>query len=234
MQRRPAPRAASSPPRARSRPPSGRSARSMRSPWKAGSISLRCARCALLVEQDHRVRADDGLEDARALAGVQHLGRRGEDLLDLVRVGHVHERRGLEQPQREALAVARAAALEEGDRARPPCERLNGTRGPRTGRQMRHGLRTVAPHRPPMCDLGHRSPRPVLEQDHDENEDQDERSDSDVHSTLLSVYTRYCPLGGCRNHGSVPERAIARNRRALGRARRASVSGSYEKKPKRG
>ena len=60
-----------------------RSRRSMRSPWKAGSMSLRCSQVRALVEQDHRVAADDRLEDARPLARVQHVGRRGEDLLDL-------------------------------------------------------------------------------------------------------------------------------------------------------
>ena len=86
-------RAASARPRARRPRPSGRRARCIFSPWKAGSISLRCSRCGALVEQDHRVRADDRLEDARALAGVQHVGRRREELLDLVGVGEHHERR---------------------------------------------------------------------------------------------------------------------------------------------
>ena len=90
---RPARRAASSRPRARPPRRIRPESRCIFSPWKAGSISLRCSRCASLVEQDHRVAADDRLEDARALAGVQHLGRRREDLLDLVGVGEHHERR---------------------------------------------------------------------------------------------------------------------------------------------
>ena len=40
-----------------------------------------------LVEQDHRVRADDRLEQPRALARVQDVGRRGEDRLDVLGVG---------------------------------------------------------------------------------------------------------------------------------------------------
>ena len=58
---------------------------------------LALAQVRALVEQDHRVGADDRLEDARALAGMQHLGRRLEDLLDLLGIGDHHERRLPEQ-----------------------------------------------------------------------------------------------------------------------------------------
>ena len=44
-----------------------------------------------LVEQDHRVGAEDRLEDPRALAGMDGLGRRGEDVLDVGRLGDEHE-----------------------------------------------------------------------------------------------------------------------------------------------
>ena len=77
-----------------------------------------------LVEQDHRVGADDRLEDPRALAGMQVLGRRGEDLLDVRRVRMHHERRHAEEAEREAVAVEPAGALQEGNRARPPADAL--------------------------------------------------------------------------------------------------------------
>jgi hypothetical protein len=97
---------------------------------------LALAHVRLLVEQDHRARADHRLEDARALARMQHVGRRGEDLLDLVRVGDHHERRLAEQADREAPAVARAAALEVRGRAAPPADRLQHARRARSGRKF--------------------------------------------------------------------------------------------------
>jgi hypothetical protein len=84
-----------------------------------------------LVEQDHRIAADDRLEDARALAGVQHVGRRGEHLAQLLGVGEHHEGRRPEQADRETAAVARAAALDEGGRPGPPAQALH--RGRRAG-----------------------------------------------------------------------------------------------------
>jgi hypothetical protein len=96
-----------------------------------------------LVEEDDRVAPDERLEDSRALARMQHVGRRREDLLDLLGVGEHHERRRPEQAQREAPPVAGAAVLEEGDRARPPAQRLRRRRGARAGRKgcRAHGLR---------------------------------------------------------------------------------------------
>jgi hypothetical protein len=97
----------------------------------------------VLVEQDHRVAADERLEHAGALAGVQHVGRGGEHLPHLVEVadhhhGHVHE-----QPQGEAAAVPAPAVLEERHRARPPAQRLERARGAGPVRQLSH-----APTRP--------------------------------------------------------------------------------------
>ena len=89
----------------------------------------------VLVEQDDRVAPDQRLEDARALAGMQHVGRRGEHLLDVARVPQHHERRLERQPHGDPLAV-RAQALQR-------------RRGPRP---RRHHL-----HRP-----GHRRPRGQL------------------------------------------------------------------------
>ena len=54
---------------------------------EGGQHELALLEVRALVEQDHRVGAHDRLEDLRALAGMQHLGRGGEDLLDLVGVG---------------------------------------------------------------------------------------------------------------------------------------------------
>jgi hypothetical protein len=58
-----------------------------------GQQQLALLQVRALVEQDHGVPADDRLEDPRALAGVQHLGRRLEELLDLVGVGDHHDGR---------------------------------------------------------------------------------------------------------------------------------------------
>jgi hypothetical protein len=101
----------------------------------------------VLVEQDHRVAADDRLEDARALPRVQDLGGRREDLLDVVRVGEDHERRRREQVHREALAEPRAVAFERGHGPRPPAQRLDPPRRARTRRKRCGGghVRTLAP-----------------------------------------------------------------------------------------
>ena len=93
----------------------------------------------VLVEQDHRVAADQRLEDARAAARMQDLRGRREDLLDLVGVREHHERRRGDQANGEARAEARAAAFEEGDRPRPPAHRLQPGRSPRSRRQRRGG-----------------------------------------------------------------------------------------------
>ena len=85
---------------------------------------LALAEMGALVEQDHRVRPDHRLEDLGPLAGMEHLGRRGEELAKVGGIGEVHERRRLQQPHREALPVAGATLLEERNRARPPAKRL--------------------------------------------------------------------------------------------------------------
>ena len=66
--------------------------RSMRSPWKAGQQQPALVEVRLLVEQDERVAAHDRLQQPRALAGVEHLRGRGQDLLALVHVREVDER----------------------------------------------------------------------------------------------------------------------------------------------
>ena len=90
-----------------------------------GQHQLALLHVGVAVEQDHRVVADDRLQDARALARVQDVGRRREDLLDLVRLGDHHERRREREPDREALAVARPVALEVGERPRPEADHLD-------------------------------------------------------------------------------------------------------------
>ena len=62
---------------------------------------------------------DDRFEDSRSLAGVHDIGRRQEQLLDLLGVAQHHERRLAEHPDREARAVARAGTLQEGGGATP-------------------------------------------------------------------------------------------------------------------
>ncbi len=86
------------------------------------------------VEQDHRVGPDDRFEHPRAVPRLQHVGRRGEDFLDLPRVGEHHERRREGQADREALPVTGAAALQVGERPHPEAEELDGLRGRGTGR----------------------------------------------------------------------------------------------------
>jgi hypothetical protein len=101
-----------------------------------GEHQLALREVRALVQQDDRIAPDDRLEDLRALARVQDVGRRGEDLPDLVRVGHHHERRRTEETDREAPAVARAGPLEIGGRARPPPKTLQRRWGARTGWQV--------------------------------------------------------------------------------------------------
>jgi hypothetical protein len=89
----------------------------------------------VLVEQDHRVAPDDGFEDVGALPGMQDIRRCLEDGLDLLRVGEDHERGLAEQADREALAVARPAALQERRWPAPPADRLQAGGHARTRRQ---------------------------------------------------------------------------------------------------
>ena len=105
---------------------------------EGGQHQLALREVRALVEQDHRVGADDGLEDPGALTGMKDVRRRREHLLELGRVRQHHERRHAQQPDREALAVARACALEVGERAVPPRDRLDHGRRGRTGRQCGH------------------------------------------------------------------------------------------------
>src|SRR5262249_26440196 len=89
-----------------------------------------------LVEQDHRVGADDRFEDVRTLAGVQDLWRGLEDLLDLLGVGDHHEGRLADEADREALAVTRATALDVGGGSAPPTDGLKRARHARSGGQL--------------------------------------------------------------------------------------------------
>ena len=124
-------------PRARRPRSSGRESRCIFSPWKAGSISLRCSRCGALVEQDHRVRCRRPARGSRAPSpGCRTSGGAVKISLDLVRVGDASRTAASGAAEREALAVARAAALEEGTRAGPPAERLQRARQLRPGGQV--------------------------------------------------------------------------------------------------
>ena len=97
-----------------------------------------------LVQQDHRAGAEHGLEDARALAGMEHVGRRGEDLADVVGIRVHDERRRGQQADRVAAPEAAAAALVEGEWTRPPADRLQHAWEPRPGWELRA-------HRDPPC-----------------------------------------------------------------------------------
>ena len=90
----------------------------------------------VLVEENHGVAAHDRFQDAHALTGVQHVGRRHEHLLDLLRIGQ-HDERGLaEYAQGEAPSIARTAALEQSSGALPGYDRLPGNRLAWPGRQL--------------------------------------------------------------------------------------------------
>ena len=143
-------------------------------PVEGGQHQLALLEVVALVEQDHRVADEHRLEDPCALAGVQDVRRRGEQLLQVLRVREHHERRSAQQPDGEALAVARSAALEEGVRPRQPAERLHDDRHARTGWKSRlhllslqQGTRTarrvcVRAHRPagpPICERSVRRAR---------------------------------------------------------------------------
>jgi len=92
-----------------------------------------------LVEQQDRVGAEDRFEDPRAFAGVEHVGRAAEQLLDLIGLRDQDERGRADDPQREALPVPRAALLDEGGGTAPEPQHLQGTRPARSGGQL-HAL----------------------------------------------------------------------------------------------
>ena len=103
---------------------------------EGGQHQLSLRHVGVAVEEEHRVGADQREQDARADAGLQHVRRRGEDLLDLLGVGDDHERRGERELGREALAVDAAVALEPGDRAHPHAHALEQARGGGSGREL--------------------------------------------------------------------------------------------------
>jgi hypothetical protein len=70
------------------------------------------------------MRPHDRLEDAGTLTGVEDVGWRLEELLDLVGIGEHYERSLTEEPDRKAPPVAGAAALEVSRRTTPPASRL--------------------------------------------------------------------------------------------------------------
>ena len=98
----------------------------------------------IAVEQDHRVLADERLEHAGALAGMEDVGRRRVDRLHVLGDRGDHERRREREPHREPLAVAVAKLLEVGQRALPEADRLDRGGIPGSGRQ-------VAAHAPPRA-----------------------------------------------------------------------------------
>jgi len=101
---------------------------------EGGQHQLALLHVRRFVEQDDRVGADDRFEHPSADAGLQDIGGRGEDFLDLVGVGDHHERRRERQADREALAVAGTTALQVGVRSHPKAHELDGRRSGGTGR----------------------------------------------------------------------------------------------------
>ncbi len=92
-----------------------------------------------LVEQDHRVAPHDRLEHTRALARVKHLGRGGEELLDVLGVAEDHERRLERKPDRDPLAVLLAQPLERRGRPLPRGEQLENHGDARARWKRGHG-----------------------------------------------------------------------------------------------
>jgi hypothetical protein len=101
---------------------------------KRGQHQAALLHVRLAVEQNHRVGSDHGLEHAGAATGRKHVGRRREDLLDLLGIDDHHERRRHRQPNREAGAITRAATFHVRERARPPPDELNQCRESRSWR----------------------------------------------------------------------------------------------------
>jgi hypothetical protein len=104
----------------------------------------------VLVEDEHRAAAEHGPQDRVGLARAQHARVAGEDLLDRVRVREEDPRSLVDDPDREDVAVARAAALHERHRPRDPAEGAERRRVRRRARQRgvardQHGARTVLP-----------------------------------------------------------------------------------------
>ena len=111
---------------------------------EGGELELALAQVLVLVEQQHRVRADERAEDRVALAGVEDLRRAGEDGLDVGRVGEDDEVPGVGDlvAQREDVAVT-PAHRRHPPRSREPLQRgLHRLRQRRTGR---HGGRCARP-----------------------------------------------------------------------------------------
>ena len=97
----------------------------------------------LAVEHEDRARAGERLQEGRAGAGAQLIGRRGVDALDLRRVGgEDHRRVRPRQPQRERLAVAGLGAAHQ--RGRPGDPLVGLERGRRRGTGWEHGTHLPA------------------------------------------------------------------------------------------
>ena len=109
------------------------------SPWKAGSISLRCSRWASPSSRITEFWPTTGSSMRAPSPGCRTSGGAVKTCFTSVRVGEHHEHGARREPDREALAVAGAVALEEGDRAHPPAHRLEQARRPRAGWQAEVG-----------------------------------------------------------------------------------------------
>ena len=92
---------------------------------KGGQHQLALSHVRVAVQQDHGIAADERLDHASPLAGMKDVGRRRVDLLHLAGVGDDHERRRRRQADREPLAVAAPALLEEGERPLPDPDALD-------------------------------------------------------------------------------------------------------------
>ena len=90
----------------------------IRRPWNGRQHQPAVAQVLGAVEQQHRALADDRAEHRVGLAGAQLLARALEQLLDQRRVEHHHEPLVEQRPERDHVAVAPAAGVDEPRRRR--------------------------------------------------------------------------------------------------------------------
>ena len=90
----------------------------------------------ITIEQHERAGAHDRHDRRPALSWAQHLGVRGEEQLDLLRIREKHKRRQPHGGKREAAAVAFTAQLQVAKRVPPKEEGLHRRGQTRTRRQF--------------------------------------------------------------------------------------------------
>ena len=89
----------------------------MRSPWNGGSSSRRWRRCSGPSSRSTERGAEDRREHDVALAGVEQVRVAGEDLLDRLGIDGDHQHAVRRGQEREVVAAALVALVEEARRA---------------------------------------------------------------------------------------------------------------------